>query len=116
MHNRMISTHNHLLHLILDTHTTHDLDVLHPAKNLMLHLEARLHAEGGALLDGEGVLVEVLERAGFGQVDDDVLAALDFEAEREDDDFARVAGVAEVVARAEAEGFLPFAEGFVVGV
>lgn len=82
----------------------------------MLHLEARLHAEGGALLDGEGVLVQVLERAGLRQVDDDVLTALHLEAEREDDDFARVVGVREVVARAQAEGLLPFAEGFVVGV
>lgn len=107
-------THNHLLHLILHPHATDNLHVLQPAKDLMLDAEAGLHAEGGALLDGERVLVEVLEAAGLGQVDDDVGAALDLQPEREDDDFAGVGRVAEGGAGADAQGLLPFAEGFVV--
>ena len=62
----------------------------------MLHLELRLHAELGALLDCEGLVLERLEGTGRLEVDDYVGAAFDFEAEREDDAFARVAGVGEV--------------------
>ena len=81
----------------------------------MLHAEPRLHTERSTLLDREGVLVQVLEGAGFGQVDDDVGPAIDFEAEGEDDDGAFVVRVrGQRVAGAEAEGFFPFAEGFVV--
>lgn len=82
----------------------------------MLDAKAGLHPERRALLDGEGVLVEVLEGAGFGQVDDDVAAALHLQPQREDDDFAWVLGIGEVLARAQAEGLFPFAEGVVVGV
>jgi len=95
--------YNHLLHLILQPHPAHNLHILHPAQNLVLHFEARLHAERRALLDREGVLVEPLERAGLAEVDDDVRAALDFEAEREDDAFAGVVGVREAFAGADAE-------------
>lgn len=83
-------THNHLLHLTLQQPPVDDLDVLQPAQDLVLDAEARLHAERRALLDREGVLVERLERAGLRQVDDDVRPALDLEAERQDDDLARV--------------------------
>jgi hypothetical protein len=41
---------------------------------------------------------------------------LHFEAEGEDDDFARVVRVRDRLARAQAQAFFPFAEGFVVGV
>lgn len=80
----------------------------------MLHLEPRLHAERRAFLDGEGVLVEVLEAAALGEVDDYVWSAFDFEAQAEDDAFPRVVGVRDAVARADAEGLLPFSEGLVV--
>jgi hypothetical protein len=74
-------THNHLLHLILHAHPAHHLHILHPAQDLMLHLEAGFHAESGALLDGEGVLVEILKGARLGEVDDDIGAAVDFQSE-----------------------------------
>jgi hypothetical protein len=57
---------------------------------LVLDAESRLHSECRALFDGEGLLVQLLKRAGLHQVDDDVLAAGDLEAQREDDDLARV--------------------------
>ena len=82
----------------------------------MLDLEPRLHPECSALLDREGVLVQVFQCAGLSEVDDDVAPALDFETEREDDDLPRVARVGDAFASAEAERLLPFAEGFVVGV
>ena len=80
----------------------------------MLDTEAGLHAEGGALLDGEGLLVEGVEGALLGEVDDDVRAALDLEPKGEQDDFARVVGVRDGVAAAQAEGLFPLAEGLVV--
>ena len=43
----------------------------------MLDSEAGLHAEGGALLDGEGLGLERFESTGRRQVDDDVGAAFD---------------------------------------
>lgn len=67
----------------------------------MLHLEARLHAECGALFDREGVLIQVLERTGFGEVDDDVRAASHFQREGEDDAGALVVRVGEGVAGAQ---------------
>lgn len=80
----------------------------------MLDAEAGLHAESGALLDGEGLLVEGLEGAGLGQVDDDVRSALDFQAQGEQDDLARVVGVGDGLAAAESEGLFPLAEGLIV--
>jgi hypothetical protein len=80
----------------------------------VLDAEAGLHAERRALLDGEGLLVEGLEGAGLRQVDDNVRAALDFQAQGEQDDLARVVGVRDGLAAAEAEGLFPLAEGLVV--
>ena len=82
----------------------------------MLDLEPRLHSERGTLLDGERVLAQILQRAGLAGVDDDVLSALDLQAEGVDDDFARVVGVGEVVSGPETERGFPFFERFVVGV
>ena len=79
----------------------------------MLDSETGLHAEGSALLDGERLGLERLESTGGGQVDDDVGTTLDldgktesvdiimalverasyFEAKRDDDDLAGVAGI-----------------------
>ena len=59
----------------------------------MLDLEASLHAERGAFLDCERVFVEALQRTRFRQVDDDILASFDFQAQREDDDFTLVVGI-----------------------
>lgn len=80
----------------------------------MLDAEASLHAEGSALLDGERLLVERLEGAGLSQVDDDVGSAFDFKTQREQDDLARVIGVGDGVAAAEAERLFPLAEGLVI--
>ncbi len=77
-HNTRADTYNHLLHLILHTHPADDLHILHPAQDLVLYLESCLHPEGSTFLDSEGMLVETLQRAGRGEVDDDVGAALDF--------------------------------------
>ena len=107
-------TYNHLLHLLLDAHPRHDLHVLHAAEDVVLDAEAGLHAERRALFDGEGLLVEGLEGAGLRQVDDDVRSALDFQAQGEQDHLARVAGVGDGLAAAEAEGLFPLAEGLVV--
>ena len=82
----------------------------------MLHAKAGFHPERRALLNRKRMFVQVFQRARFGEVDDDVWAVGYFEAEGEDYYFAGVVWVADVFARAEAEGFFPFAEGFVVGV
>lgn len=80
----------------------------------MLDAEAGLHAESGALLDSERLLVEGLKGAGLGQVDDDVRSALDFKAQGEQDDLAGVVGVGDGLAAAETEGLFPLAEGLIV--
>lgn len=80
----------------------------------MLDTEASLHSEHGALLDREWLVLQRVEGAGSGEIDDDILTALDLEAERENDNFAWVVGVAESVAAADTEGLLPFAERLVV--
>jgi hypothetical protein len=90
------------------------LEVLEPREDLMLHLELRFHAELGALLDGERVLLEGFKGTGGLEVDDYVRTSLNLEAEREDDAFARVAGVRDVFARAETQRLFPLAEGLVV--
>lgn len=68
----------------------------------MLDAEARFHAEGGALFDREGLVLEVLDRTWLVEVDDDVRTAFDFETEREDHDAALVAWVADGRAAADA--------------
>ena len=80
----------------------------------MLDLEASLHAESGTFLDSEWLLAQSLERAFLGEVNDNVGAAFHFQAEREQDHLSRVVGVREGVARANAEGLFPFAQGLVV--
>jgi hypothetical protein len=73
----------------------------------MLNLELGLHAESGALFDGEWFALERFDSTRRPQVDDDVFATFDFETEREDDAFAGVVGVRDVLALAEAEGSFP---------
>jgi hypothetical protein len=107
-------TYNHLLHLGLGAHPGNDLDVFHAAQDLVLDAEAGFHAESGALFDGEGLLDEGVQGTLLRQVDHDVGAAFDFQAQREQDHFAWVVGVRDGVSAAEAEGLFPLAEGFVV--
>ncbi len=61
----------------------------------MLNLKAGLHAECRPFFDRKGVLVEFLEGAGLAELNDDVGAALDLEAQGEDDDAALVVGIGE---------------------
>ena len=61
----------------------------------MLHDEVGLHAEFGALLDGEGFRFERLDGTGSGQIDGHVGAAFDFESERLDNAATVVLGVYE---------------------
>lgn len=98
----MVETHNHLLHLLLNPHPLHNLHILQTTEDLMLHLEAHFHAEHAALLDREGVVLEVFESAGLLEVDDDVGAAFDFEAQGEDYYAALVGGVGDGGAAADA--------------
>jgi hypothetical protein len=82
----------------------------------MLDLEAGLHAESGALLDGEGVLVEIFERARLREVDDDIGAAVDFQSKGQNDDASFVVGVAQVLACPKSKRLFPFVQGFIVGI
>jgi hypothetical protein len=80
----------------------------------VLHLELGLHAESSSLFDYEGLALESLDGARGPQVDDDIGPTFDFEAEREDDAFARIVGVGDVCALAETERGLPLLERLVV--
>ena len=80
----------------------------------MLDAETSFHAEGGTLLDGEGLLVEGFQGPGLRQVDHDVGAAFDFQAQGEQDHFAWVVGVRDGVAAAQTEGLFPLAERLVI--
>lgn len=108
------SPYHHLLHLVADTHACDLLEVLQAGENLMLDLELCLHAEGGTLLDDEGLLLESLKSTGGLEVDDDVGAALDLEAKRVDDAFAGIAGVRNVLALTETKGGFPLVQGLIL--
>jgi hypothetical protein len=52
-------THNHLTILAhTNTLALHNLNVVQPAENVMLHLERRRHRKLCALLDLEGLVLE----------------------------------------------------------
>jgi hypothetical protein len=82
---------HHLLHLVADSHALDNLHILQASKDLMLDLEDGLHAELGALLDGEGLVLERVDCAGGLEVYDNVGPPVDLEAKREDDAFTGVA-------------------------
>lgn len=83
----------------------------------MLHHKFRLHAKFGSFLDREGFALELIDRAGFGQVDGDVGTVFDFEGERFDDAAALVFGVdGDGGGGGDAEGGFPTVKGFVVCV
>ena len=73
---QQLATHNHLLHLVADTHALDDLNILQAGKNLVLNLETCLHTESGALLDGERLGLEFLEGILRGEINNDVWSAL----------------------------------------
>lgn len=109
----------HLLVLVdLDALSLDHMHILESAEDLVLDAELCLHAELGALLDLEWLLLEVLERAGRRQVDGDVGATGDFERQGLNHALARVRGVDGEggAGAAEAERGFPFCEGFVGGV
>ncbi len=68
---------DHLLGFRANTHSLHDLEVLHTRQNLMLDLEPDFHAELRTLLDGKGLGFERIQLARLAQVDDDIRAAFD---------------------------------------
>lgn len=74
----MGKTHNHLLHLLLQGSPRNNLHILQSAENFMVHGEAGFHAELSAFFDGEGVVLQIFQGTGFGQVDDDIGSAFDF--------------------------------------
>lgn len=81
----------------------HNLDVLQAGEHLVLDLEGDLHAERGAFLDGERFLCKSLNRGSILQIDNDIVAAVDLEAQGEDDAFAGVVRVGDVLACSEAK-------------
>lgn len=114
-HKPQESTHQHLLILANpNTLPLNHLQVLQTAQHLMVHLEDNLDPERSALLDGERLILETLESAGGGEVDEDIGAAFDFQGEGLDDAFAGVVGVADGFAAVQAQGGFPAVEGFVV--
>lgn len=80
----------------------------------MLHHERRLDPESRALLDGERLVLQRVERPGLGEVDRDIGPSLYLEGEGPDDAFAGVVEVTNCGAGAQPQGRLPSVEGIVV--
>ena len=80
----------------------------------MLNLELRFHAKLGTLLDSKGLLLQSFERTGCPQVDDDVVATFNLETKGEDDTFAGVVGVRDVLALTKTKGCFPLLQRLVV--
>lgn len=109
------STYQHLLVLAdPDSLPLHNLQVLQTAQHLVVHLEHDLDAERGALLDGERLVLEVVERAGRRQLNHHVRPSLDFQSQTLDDAFPRVIGVTDGGAGGQAQRGLPSVQSFVV--
>lgn len=107
-------THHHLLKLLADAHARDLLEVLQTRQDIVLHLELCLHAEPSTFLDREWLFLKSLDGTRCTQVDNDIIAAFDFESEREDDATARVVGVGDVLALSKTKGRFPLLEGLVV--
>jgi hypothetical protein len=103
----VIWAYHHLLHLLANSQALDNLEIFQASQDLMLNLELGLHAESSALLDGEGFALERLDSTRGPQVNDDVFSTFDLKTEREDDTFAGVVGVRDVLALTEAEGSFP---------
>jgi hypothetical protein len=76
------TTYNHLLALLAQPHPFNSLHILHTAQNLMLHRKPHLDTKRSSLLDCKRLVLELLELTRLGQVNDDIGAALNLEAER----------------------------------
>jgi len=74
------TTYDHLLRLARDAHPLDHLQVLHAGQDLVLDLEAHRHAECGALLNVERLVLERFELPRLAEIDDDVGSALDLVA------------------------------------
>lgn len=108
-------THQHLL-ILANTNPLplNNLEILQTAEDLMLDLEYGLDAEIGPLLDRERLVLQPVERARSGQVDDDIIAALDLQCQRLDDAFSRVVRVGNRRAGVQAQRRFPPVQGLVV--
>lgn len=80
----------------------------------MLHAEPRLHAESGALLDGERMVLEIFQCVGLLKIQDDVGSAFNFETQRKNDHTTRIFGVRDGSAGANSKRLLPFSQRLVV--
>lgn len=107
---------NHLLRLGGNGTSSDSLQVFHATADLVLNAERALHAERGAFFNHKRLALQRLHGTGGLQVDDQVGAAVDFDAKRGDDDGARVVGVAQGGACAETQRLLPLAQGFVASI
>lgn len=108
-------TYDHLTVLgNLDSLALHNLHVVQPTQDLVLHLERGGHGELGALLDLEGLVLKRRLGAGRRQVDGHGRAAGRVQCQAVDDAHALVVWVREVLAACQAEGFLVALEGLVI--
>lgn len=108
-------TAQHLLILAdPDTLTLDDLQVLETAQNFVVDLEGNLDVELGALLNLERLILEAVDRARGGQVDDNIFTAVDLQSQRLDDTLARVVGVGDGLAGVEAQRGLPAVQRLIV--
>jgi hypothetical protein len=80
----------------------------------MVNLESNLDVELGALLDGERLILEAVDRAGGGEIDHDVGPALDFQSQGLDDALAWVIGLVNGIATVETERGFPAVHGLIV--
>lgn len=80
----------------------------------MLDLENDLDSESGTLLDREGLVLQLVERAGGRQLDHDVRTPLDLQRQGLDNALPRVVGVADGSAGVQSQGGLPAVQGLVV--
>lgn len=111
-----LKAYNHLLVLShADALPLDDLQVLQPAKHIVLDPEDGLHAEFGSFFDGERLGLEFLNGTGRVQVNDDVGASFDFESQGLNHAAALIGGVHGERGRVrDTEGGLPTVEGFIV--
>ena len=110
-------TYDHLVGLATrdtDAMALDDLNIVQTTQDLMLDFEFGAHREVGTFLDLEGLLLQVLQSSRLRKVDDDRLAAGRFHRQGKDNAYARVIGIRQVLAVAQAERSLVALEGLIV--
>lgn len=80
----------------------------------MLDLELGFHSELSSLFDCKGLIIQGLESSRLPQINNDIRTAFDFEAKREDDAFAGIRWVGNVLALSKSKGCLPLLERLIV--